>query len=68
MPTPTAPPCCSATAALALVSLFTAFGLRQRRYPGFGLWLAGLWLATAGALVGAVLPAAQRARRWPKCC
>jgi diguanylate cyclase (GGDEF)-like protein len=47
-----------ATAALLLVSaLFTANGLRQRRYQGFGLWRAALWLAACGALGGAVLPA-----------
>ena len=43
----------AATLALAALAL-TGFGLRQRRYPGFGYWLAGLWITTAGALAGAV--------------
>jgi diguanylate cyclase (GGDEF)-like protein len=43
----------AATLALAALAL-TGFGLRQRRYPGFGFWVAGLWITTAGALVGAV--------------
>ncbi len=44
------------TAALALAALaLTGFGMRQKRYPGFGVWVLALWLATAGALVGAVM-------------
>ena len=43
----------AATLALAALAL-TGFGLRQRRYPGFGYWLAGLWITTAGALAAAV--------------
>ncbi len=47
----------AATLALAALAL-TGFGLRQRRYPGFGCWVLGLWLTTAGALLGAVFNAA----------
>lgn len=44
------------TAALALTALaLTGFGLRQRRSPGFALWVTALWLSTAGALVGSVM-------------
>jgi hypothetical protein len=52
----------AATLALAALAL-TGFGLRQRRYPGFGLWVAGLWLTTAGALVGAAF--GRLAATWP---
>ncbi len=47
----------AATLALAALAL-TGFGLRQRRYPGFGFWVAGVWITTAGALVGAAFGAA----------
>ncbi len=41
-------------AALILASLaLTGFGMRQRRYPGFDLWVGALWLTTLGALIGA---------------
>lgn len=47
-----------ATAALLLLSaLLTAFGLRQRRYQGWFLWVTALWLAAGGAAAAAVLPA-----------
>jgi len=47
-----------ANLALLVVSLLlTAFGMRQRRYPGWGLWVAALWLTSAGALFATVLPA-----------
>ncbi len=61
------------TAALALAAVaLTGFGLRQRRYPGFALWVLALWLTTAGALVGAImggsgghLPAEVLMTQWP---
>jgi diguanylate cyclase (GGDEF)-like protein len=46
------------TAALAVASAcLTGFGLRQRRYRGWHGWVAALWLATLGALLGLLLPA-----------
>ena len=43
---------CAAVLAVAAASL-SGLGQTQKRYRGFGWWLAGLWLATAGlVLVG----------------
>jgi diguanylate cyclase len=47
-----------ATAVMAVASAcLTAFGMRQQRYQGWGWWVLASWLATLGALLGAVLPA-----------
>jgi diguanylate cyclase len=46
-----------AAAALAVVAAsLTAFGLRQRRYGGWGLWVAATWLSALGAALLALLP------------
>jgi diguanylate cyclase len=42
-----------AVAAAAL----TAFGLRQRRYDGWGWWVAACWITTLGAAAGAWMAA-----------
>jgi len=47
----------AAAALLVVAALLTAFGLRQRRYQGWGLWVAASWLAAVGAVAAVVLPA-----------
>jgi diguanylate cyclase (GGDEF)-like protein len=45
-----------ASAALAVVTTcFTAFGLRQPRYSGWGWWVLALWLGTLGAGLGGLV-------------
>lgn len=46
---------CAAVLAVAAASL-SGLGLTQKRYRGFGWWLAGLWLAAAGLVLVGLAP------------
>jgi diguanylate cyclase len=47
----------AACAAISVSALsLTAFGLRQRRYDGWRLWVSALWVTTGGAALAVAAP------------
>ncbi len=42
----------------AAAASLTGFGLRRDRHPGWGWWLAAMWLTTLGAALAALAPGA----------
>jgi len=60
-----------AAATAVTAACFTAFGRRQRRFRGWGWWVASMWLSAAGVAAAATgapllaLPATLLLMQWP---